>query len=144
MFAVFVSFACIVVSSLPTILLPSSNTPLMRHSVRVILACGLTCQTQIRTGSHWPWETQLAVGVCDFTAAHLPLWWGRAEIKYEADKWHSEQTRSDGDIHMKWIHMVNPLSSSLFYKSHPTNDLFSHCIAMCSTSVIVFQSHDFL
>lgn len=58
-----------------------SITPL-----RLLLAFGLTCQSQIqawgRSGTRL--RNTAGCGCLLFTPSHLPLWWGRSEIKYEA------------------------------------------------------------
>ncbi len=145
-------YAWIYVPFPPVIQLPSSNTPPVRHLVwtpswpvisRVRLRPGLYRHLlALQSPEKHSWLQVFTIHCFTCPCDEVGL---KSNMKrLQADKCHSEQTGSDGHIHMKWIHIVNPLPCCLFYKSHPVNDLFSQCIARCFTSVLVFQSHDFL
>lgn len=72
-----------------------------------------------RTGPCWlcralSWPRVFAIR-CSSPAAVMTRGWNQTWKRTQADKWHSEQTRSGGHINMKWKHMVNMLLSCLFH-----------------------------
>lgn len=81
---------------------------------RIVLACSLTCQAQIRTrglkGICWPCSILRNRAGCRcllFSAAHLPLWWGTGEIKYEIHTGWRVLFRAN---RIRWLHKMKTYS----------------------------------